>query len=585
MPLIKFINDWNRKRLYARKRQRVRESYRVWLKQEWLHYPIATAHPQTIMLLLDTRDADSQSLQQWVLSLLAQSQQNWLAYFLTDSCVAPERLKQLQSQVAPLGRRVRWMTEAALEASSPLFAHDAGHEWVAFMDVRSIPAPGALATVLHQADLHPQARLMYSDHDHMLADDLRCVPHFKPDLNPEMLLSWNYIGNQFYVHRDVLQQGGWPEAHNDTGQRYALLLELTARLARHEIHHIPQILHHVKCEGVHTGSQAEKWLSHRLSSPRELSVVQAHLNRHHPGAQAHLIQGNLGVQIEFPMVEPFPKVSIIIPTRNAHHLFKRCIRSLMAITDYPHYEIWLVDNGSDDPEALAAFTSLEQDPRVKVLRDDGPFNFSALNNRAARHAQGDLLLLLNNDTEFSESGWLREMVALAIRPEIGCVGAKLYYPDGGIQHVGLVTGICGVATHVHVKMPGDASGHFNRAILLHAVSVVTGACLMVRRELYEQLGGLNEDDLAVAYNDVDFCLRVQQRGLRNVITPFAKLIHHESATRGSDSAPQNAGRFRKEVAYMKRVWGHQLEWDPAYNPNLSLRGSNFEVAHHPRRPR
>ena len=584
MPLIKFINHWNRQRLYTRKRQRVRESYRAWLKQEWLHYPVAAAHPQTIMLLVDVREADSQTLQQFIFSLLGQSQQNWLAYFLIDPGVSPERLKQLQLQVVSLGPRVRWITDASLEPSSPIFTQDAHHEWIGLMDVNSLVAPGALATVLHQASLHPEARLIYADHDHILHNNLRCVPHFKPDLNPEMLLSWNYIGNQFYVHRDILKQSGLPEAHNHAGQRYALLLELIARLSTHSIHHIPQILHHVNGKGVDTESQAEKWLSHKLASATDVSVVQSHLNRHHPGAQAQLMQGNLGVRVEFPIHQPFPKVSIIVPTRNAHQLFERCIRSLIALTDYPDYELLLIDNGSDDPKALAAFASLEHDPRVKVLHDNSPFNFSALNNRAARHAQGELLLLLNNDTEFTESTWLREMVALAVRPEIGCVGAKLYYPDGSIQHVGLVTGICGVATHVHVKMPGDAPGHFNRAVLLHAVSVVTGACLMVRRALYEQLGGLNEEHLAVAYNDVDFCLRVQQRGLRNVITPFAQLVHHESATRGSDSTPQNADRFRKELAYMKKVWGHQLDWDPAYNPNLSLRGSNFEVAHHPRQP-
>jgi GT2 family glycosyltransferase len=583
MPLIKLIDMWNRRRLYARKLQRARESYRVWLEQESHSDPVAAPHSQTIVVLVDVRQAEPKDVALFCADLLRQSQKKWLAYFLTDTGLPLDKLSQLQLQAASIGDRARWITDSSA-ASFPPVSLDGDHGWIALISLDCMMAPGALATVLHEADLHPEVRLMYSDHDHIGSDQHRCVPHFKPDLNPEMLLSWNYIGDQFYLHRDAWPHDGLPEACHPRVQRYALLLESTARLKHRAILHIPQILHHVRCEAALAQPAQQKMLSHELASPELLPVIQSHLNCHHPGARAHLLEAGAGMRVEFPIPEAVTKVSILVPTRNAQHFFERCVRSLIAVTDYPHYEILIIDNGSDDPKALKALESLQrEDPRVRVVRDDSPFNFSALNNGAVRHAHGDLLLLLNNDTEFTQAGWLREMVSLAVRPEIGCVGAKLYYPDGLIQHVGVVTGICGVAAHMHVKMPGDAPGFFNRAILLHAVSVVTGACLMVRRAVYEQVGGLNEVDLAVAYNDVDFCLRVQDAGLRNVITPFAQVIHHESATRGSDSDPKNAARFTQELAYMKRVWGHRLEWDPADNPNLTLEGNNFEVASQPRR--
>ncbi len=254
----------------------------------------------------------------------------------------------------------------------------------------------------------------------------------------------------------------------------------------------------------------------------------------------------------------------------------------MALTTYPNYEIVLVDNGSDDADAVAYFRSLSLRPGFKVIRDDSEFNYSALNNKAVAQAAGEVIALINNDIEVISPGWLSEMVSIALQPGIGAVGAKLLYPDGTLQHGGVVLGVGGVAGHSHKNLPRGHRGYFSRADLIQSYSAVTAACLVVRKDRYESVGGLDEEHLKVAFNDVDFCLRLRESGLRNIWTPYAELFHHESATRGTDVAPEKQARFNREVAYMMRTWGPQLLTDPAYNPNLTLSHEDFRFAWPPR---
>jgi GT2 family glycosyltransferase len=275
-------------------------------------------------------------------------------------------------------------------------------------------------------------------------------------------------------------------------------------------------------------------------------------------------------------------VSIIIPTRNAHELTERCISSIRQLTSYPCYEIVLVDNGSDDIQSLAYIAELAKQEGVRVLRDEQPFNFSALNNSAVRLARGTVLALVNNDIEVLGADWLARMVSLALQPGAGAVGAKLLYPDGTIQHGGVIMGLGGLAAHAHKRLPRHARGYFGRAALAQNVSAVTAACLVVRKDLYERVGGLNERELAIAYNDIDFCLKLNQLGLRNIWTPFVEMVHDESATRGYETSPAKLERFSREKAYMLKSWRPEIERDPAYSPNLSLEGSDFGLAIPPR---
>jgi GT2 family glycosyltransferase len=276
-------------------------------------------------------------------------------------------------------------------------------------------------------------------------------------------------------------------------------------------------------------------------------------------------------------------VSIVIPTRDRVDLLRLCVESILSLTTYPEFEVLVVDNGSTEPDAIDYLASLERRPRVRVLRDARPFNYSAINNLAVEQAAGDVIALLNNDIEVISPHWLDEMVAHALRPGIGAVGAMLYYPDDTIQHAGVVVGLGGVAGHVYSRQPRGCAGEGNRAMLVQGMTAVTAACLVVRRSAWREVGGLDET-LAVAFNDVDFCLRLHQAGYRNLWTPHAELYHHESASRGSEDTDDKLRRFHSEVTLMMARWKGLLDDDAAYSPNLSLaHGAANELAFPPRR--
>jgi GT2 family glycosyltransferase len=280
--------------------------------------------------------------------------------------------------------------------------------------------------------------------------------------------------------------------------------------------------------------------------------------------------------------DPEPVVSVIIPTRNHAELLERTVSGLLDRTDYPAMEILIADNGSDEPDTLALLRRLEADRRVRILRLPGPFNYSALNNAAVRQASGTLLLLLNNDMDVIHPDWLRAMVVQAIRPGIGAVGAKLLYPDDTIQHAGLTLGLPAIASHQYLGRSRRDPGFFRHLALVRNVTAVTGACLMVRRERYWEVGGLDEVALQVAFNDVDFCLRLVERGYRNVWTPHAELYHLESASRGADQTRSKAARFSGEIATMRQRWGHVLHADPYWNCNLAVDSTRVALAFPPR---
>jgi GT2 family glycosyltransferase len=254
------------------------------------------------------------------------------------------------------------------------------------------------------------------------------------------------------------------------------------------------------------------------------------------------------------------------------------VRSILQKTTYPNFEILLVDNGSVEAETLEFFETIQrEDQRVRVLRYDHPFNYSAINNFAERHARGDIIGLVNNDVEVVSPDWLTEMVSHACRPEIGCVGAKLYYTNDTIQHGGVILGLGGVAGHSHKTAPRHSAGYFGRLKLVQSLSAVTGACLIVRRDVYREVGGLDEVNLAIAFNDVDFCLRVQAAGYRNLWTPYAELYHHESISRGQEDTPEKITRFQGEVRFMMEKWGEGLRKDRYYNRNLTYKKEDFSI--------
>ena len=286
----------------------------------------------------------------------------------------------------------------------------------------------------------------------------------------------------------------------------------------------------------------------------------------------------------YELPDPPPLVSIVIPIRDRVSLLERCIESIRERTDYGPFEIVIVDNGSKETATHEFLRVIEEENVARVLRVEGEFNFSRLINRGAATASGEVLAFLNNDIDASEPGWLREMVSHAARAGVGAVGARLWYPNGTLQHGGVVLGLGGVAGHAFTGVPRGHPGYFNRAWLQQNCSAVTGACLLVRKEVFEQAGGFDEENLAISFNDIDFCLRLRAAGFQNVWTPYANLVHHESASRGHQRTPEEQAQFVREATFMQGKWGIELLHDPFYNPNLSLNLPGFELAVPPRLP-
>jgi GT2 family glycosyltransferase len=310
-------------------------------------------------------------------------------------------------------------------------------------------------------------------------------------------------------------------------------------------------------------------------------ALNDHFERTRTLAKAEVLDFGM-YRARFAIPNPAPLVSLIIPTRNGLNLIKQCIESILAKTTYKNYEILVVDNNSDDPATLAYFATLKKNNKIQVVRDERPFNYSALNNAAADLALGEYIGLINNDIDVISPEWLDEMMGLAIQPGVGAVGARLWYPNDTLQHGGCITGVGGVAGHAHKHLPRGHFGYFARGQLIQTLSVVTAACLVVKKSIYQEVGGLDEINFKIAFNDVDFCLRVREAGYRNVWTPYAELYHHESATRGYEDTPEKQMRFRDEVLYMQKCWGSLLMNDPAYSPNLTLDHEDFSYAWPPR---
>ena len=458
-----------------------------------------------------------------------------------------------------------------------------GADWVGLIDSGDRLAPDALLRVAHAARRHPEWQIIYTDEDNLTTDGQHVNPHCKPDFNLDYLRSLPYIGGLLLIRRDLFETLGGFDPGSEGAEDYDLLLRAWEHLqatgiGEKAIGHVAEVLYHRLQGSGHT----------RKSVPELLASGQDALQRHFDrlGLAVEVRPGPFppSFRTRWPLPEAKPLVSILVPTRNQLGFLQRCVESVIEKTKYPAYEIIVIDNSSDDADTcryLDAIASREAElaGRLRVLRQPGPFNFSAMNNAAARIARGEYLLLLNNDTAALHEDWLDEMLSHAVRPDVGIVGAKLLYPDGKIQHAGVILGMRGPAEHPFINRPPEDRGYFGRAQLVQNLSAVTGACLLVRKGVFDQVGGLDETDFKVSYNDIDLCLKVREAGLRIVFTPFALLLHEGSASQKGkvEAAKDDAKlkRFAAEKAAMYRKWLPALAFDPAYNRHLSLASTDF----------
>lgn len=541
------------------------------------------AHQPLISLVLPVYNPPEKWLRRAIDSVVDQHYSNW-ELCIADDCSSEPHVREVLERYASRDPRIKVVyreNNGHISAASNSALELAAGDFVAMLDHDDELTKDALLWVVDEINRHPDAALIYSDEDKLTPQGERRDPYFKPDWNPDLLMSQNYICHLAVYRTELLRSIGGFRVGFEGAQDYDLVLRYVEQIPAAQIYHIPRILYHWRAIPGSTAHVEEEVDAKPYAVEAAIKALNEHLKRIGVDAEASEddeVRGSYRVRYALP--EEPPLVSLIILTRNGLALVKQCVSSIVEKTLYPSYEIIIVDNGSDDPDTLAYLRELQQRGVARVLRDDSPFNFPALNNRAVQEAKGSIVGLLNNDIEVISPDWLGEMVSHALRPEIGAVGARLWYPDDTLQHGGVVM-VGGVAGHAHKRLPRGHHGYARRAALIQDFSAVTAACLILRKEIYREVGGMDET-LAVAFNDVDFCLRIRKAGYRNLWTPYAELYHHESATRGFEDTPEKKARFDTEIRFMRERWEELLDNDPAYNPNLAFDREDFSLAIPPR---
>jgi len=510
-------------------------------------------------------------------SVIDQIYENWELCIADDCSTDPgirERLQWWQNRDPRIKVTFRSQNGDISLASNSALELVRG-PFVALLDHDDILREHALAEVALEINRHPNAQIIYSDEDKLDNQEKRFAPHFKPDFSRELFRSQNYL-NHLSVHRtaNIRDVGGWRQGFEGS-QDYDLNLRIFERINPSDIRHIPKILYHWRAID---SSTAASGLAKGYAFHAGKKALESHVARTGLPATVCTVAETGFYRLKFAIPEKQPLVSVIIPTKDNLTLLRPCIQSILEKTTYQDYEILIVDNESEQDETIGFLAEIDRTPNIQVLKYEQAFNYSAINNFAVSQARGSIIALVNNDIEVISPEWMSEMVSWAIQDDIGCVGAKLYYPDDTVQHAGVILGTGGIANHCHLGLARGDPGYFGRAKVLNNYSAVTGACLMVTKSIYQQVGGLNEKDLTVAFNDIDFCLRVQEAGFSNVWTPFAELYHLESASRGREDTPAKFKRFRKEVEYMQQRWASKLMDDPYYSPNLSFELPDFSYA-------
>lgn len=513
-------------------------------------------------------------LRQMLDSLLAQTYHNW------ELCIAngsPDdgQMREVLKEYTAKDSRIRVQeleenlgiagnTNAALEMTRGEFAGILDHD--------DLLAPNALYEIALALEKDPSLDALYTDEDKVTTDlSEHFQPHLKPDFNLDLLRSNNYICHFFVVRRSVMDKVGGFRQEFDGAQDHDFIFRCVEEAEK--IGHVPEILYHWR---THKASTADNPASKMYAFEAGRRAIEAHLARTGTdGIVTHT--PDLGFfRVQYP-VHDTPMVSIIIPNKDEKESLRACIESIRSKTLYQNYEILVVENNSTTEEISAYYEELSRDPKVRVIRWEREFNYSAINNFGVRHAKGEYLLFLNNDVTVITEGWLTEMLGMCQRKDVGAVGVKLIYPDNTIQHAGCVIGIGGIAGHMFVDMPSERTGYLHKASLIQDMSAVTAACMMMKRTAFEEAGGFTEQ-LAVAFNDVDLCLKVRKNNWLVVYDPYVQLYHMESKTRGAEDSEEKIRRFQDEIEYMRCEWIDILKkGDPYYNKNLSLTKWNYSL--------
>lgn len=536
-----------------------------WKRKPLISIVVPVYNTPQVFLRQMIESVQNQSYSEWELCIGNASPENKEMKKILEEYKNDAWIKEVE---IPENKGISQNTNRAMEIASG--------EWIGLLDHDDLLAPNALYEIAKAVNEHPDAEVIYTDEDKVTTDlKEHFQPHLKPDFNLDLLRSNNYICHFFVASRDLIKRVGGFRPEFNGAQDYDLILRCTEQAK--QIVHIPKILYHWR---VHKASTADNPASKMYAFDAGKRAIEEHLVRcRTKGTVQHT--KDLGFYRVKYEVCGEPLVSIIIPNKDQSEALKKCLDSIREKTSYRNYEIIIVENNSEEPETFAFYKKIAGE-KIKIVTWEGEFNYSAINNFGVRHARGDYLLLLNNDVEIINGDWLTEMLSHCQRKEVGIVGAKLYYPDNTIQHAGIIIGIGGVAGSVFVGLPRAFSGYLHKASIQLDLSAVTAACMLVKRSVFEQVGGL-EEKLKVAFNDVDFCLRVREKGYLVVYDPYAELYHYESKTRGAEDTKEKIRRFQTEIEYMRSHWiGLLKKGDPYYNCNLSLTKWDYSLKNNQR---
>ena len=579
---VRYLKHYGVKGFYARLLERFEErevEYQEWYeknkpseeelarqrKKKW-------KNPVVISVLVPAYRTPEVFLKQMMESVLFQTYP-YLELCIADGSGTDDSVENVVKEYQKKDPRVRYRrleknegiagnTNAAIEMASG--------DYLALFDHDDLLSPNALFEVASAIEKE-KADVIYTDEDKVTSDlKEHFQPHFKPDFNPDLLCANNYICHLFVVKRSLALKLGGQDPAYDGAQDYDFIFRCTENAEK--IVHVAKILYHWR---VHQASTADNPSSKLYAFDAGKRAIEAHLAR--IGAKAEVSHTkDLGFYRVKYQVQGNPMVSIVIPNKDEKETLKKCLESIWKKTSYPNYEIILVENNSTTQEIRDYYKELDGKERVRVVYWDKEFNYSAINNFGISYAKGEYILCLNNDITVISPDWLEELLANCQRPEVGIVGARLYYPDNTIQHAGIVLGMGGCAGSLFVGLARSRGGYLHKAALQQDLSAVTAACFMVKKEVFEKAGGF-EEKLAVAFNDVDFCLKVRHAGYLVVYNPYAELYHHESKTRGYENTEAKKRRFQEEIEYMRCHWMPDILRDPYYNENLSLKASDYSL--------
>lgn len=519
-----------------------------------------------ISILVPVYNVEEVWLRKAIKSVQNQYYPKWELCLVDDASTAPH-IREVLNELGESDERIkvhyRPKNGGIVKASNTALKMARG-AYIALLDNDDEIAPNALYEVLKVLQ-KSRYDMIFSDEDKLEMDGTRTEPYFKPNFDADLLLSNNYLCHFSVLRRKIVEEVGGFRDGTDGAQDFDLFLRFTDK--KRTIHHIPKILYHWrKIPGSTAASVDAKPYAHTAAKK---VITDAIRRRGIKGeVQEGLWKGSYRVK---RYIDGAPLISIIIPFRDKVDILKTCLDSVFAKTTWQNYEILLVNNASELLETREYIREMENCPRVRMLHYNAPFNFSAINNFAVDRANGEYIVLLNNDTEIIEPQWLENMLEHTQRPEVGAVGCKLLYPNDLVQHAGVVVGVGGAANHAFCRTPKEEHGYFGQLNVVRQYSAVTGACMMFRKSVYEEMDGLDEENLAISFNDVDFCLRLQEKGYRIIYTPFVTLYHHESLSRGYNVS------FNEEYFLRRRHQGIFKKGDPYYNPNLSRERLDFSL--------